>query len=256
MRLVVLGSGTCIPDPNRLPSGYWLEAGGAYLRMDVGPGTVEATGGLGANWEHQTHQYVSHFHVDHIGDLAALLFSFKFGREQAEREPLTIFGPKGLKAFVDGLCKLYDLNLLDQSFEVIIEEVKPGDAFEISDDFVATFEKANHTKEALAIRLDADGYRIGYTGDTAWSDDLVTFFKRCDILIGECSFLEDTKGTPHLNAHEIGRLAQQAEVQHLVPTHFFFDPDHHRLIDWIREEYAGKISIARDGLTLQHLPRA
>ena len=69
MKLTILGSGTVVPNGERNSAGYFIEAGRVRLMMDCGAGTVHGLARYGCNWEQLTHLYISHFHVDHVGEL-------------------------------------------------------------------------------------------------------------------------------------------------------------------------------------------
>src|SRR5947209_5594292 len=125
MRLTILGSGTCVPSGIRNSAGFWLEAGGARLRLDCGAGTVHAMARAGLPWETLTHQAISHFHLDHVGELPALLFAFRYGRSQSRSAPLTLVGPVGLRALVEKLEAAFDQKLLEQQFPVEVRELQP-----------------------------------------------------------------------------------------------------------------------------------
>jgi ribonuclease BN (tRNA processing enzyme) len=68
-----------------------------------------------------------------------------------------------------------------------------------------------------------------------------------DLLLGECSFLEDPRGTRHLDAASLARLARAARARHLVATHSYFDVDAARLGQRLAAGFDGRISLARDG---------
>jgi hypothetical protein len=50
---------------------------------------------------------------------------------------------------------------------------------------------------------------------------------------------------------QAARLAREAGVRRLVPTHFYFDPDDERLGERLATGYGGEITVARDGLTIE-----
>lgn len=250
MKLTILGSGTCVPSGARRSSGYWLDAGPRRIRFDCGAGTVHAMSQYGLPWETLTHQFVTHFHIDHVGELSALLFAFKYGRWNPRTEPLTLVGPKGLEYLLAGLISQYRMRLLEQEFPVTLRELDPGETLDLGEGATLRVAKTPHTPESLAVRVDSDGRSVGYTGDTAPSDDLVELFSGLDALVCECSFVDDVRGTAHMRADDVSDLATAAGVKHLVATHFYFDPEAERLGDRLATRFAGTITIARDGMEI------
>jgi ribonuclease BN (tRNA processing enzyme) len=251
VKLTILGSGTCVPSGVRVSSGYWVEAGERTIRLDCGAGTVHAMGRLGLPWERLSHQFVTHFHIDHAGELAALLFAFKYGRATPRSEPLTLVGPEGLEFLLAGFVGLFRMKLLEQEFPVEVRELEPGGSLDLGGGASLRVAKTPHTGESLAVRIDADGRSLGYTGDTAPSDDLVELFRDVDILVAECSFVDDAKGTKHMRADDVAALAKAAGARRLVATHFYFDPEAEQLAERLARSYSGEITIARDGLVVE-----
>jgi ribonuclease BN (tRNA processing enzyme) len=251
MRLVILGSGTCVPSGVRNSSGYWVEFGGRRLRLDCGAGTVHAMARYDLPWEALTHQVITHFHIDHVGELPALLFAFKYGRATPRDLALDLVGPVGLAALVDRFVEIYNMKLLEQEFPVAFRELAPGDTLDLGDGGRLRTAKTPHTPESLAVRVDAGGRSVCYTGDSAPSDDLVELFRGASVLVAECSFVEDNRGTKHLVAAEVAEMASAAGVGHLVATHSYFDPEAERLAERLARGFAGKISIAHDGLVVE-----
>jgi ribonuclease BN (tRNA processing enzyme) len=255
VRLVVLGSGTGVPSATRASSGYWVEAGDdVRLRLDCGPGTVHAMARHRVDWPRVSHQWVSHFHVDHALEIPALLFALKYGRGQAPepRGPLTFLGPRGLRRLVDALVvDAFQTSLLEQEFPMEVREVDPGDAVDLGAGVTLRAAKTPHTDESLAVRIESAGRAIGYTGDTAPSAELANFFRDVDVLVAECSFPDDPHGTKHLVAAETANLAAAARAKHLLAVHAYFDPEREHLAQRLRESFPGQITIATDGTTLE-----
>jgi ribonuclease BN (tRNA processing enzyme) len=250
VRLVILGSGTAIPSGTRSSAGYWLEDGELRLRLDCGSGTVHASARHGLDWKRLTHQFISHFHLDHVGELPALLFGFRVGMPEGRDEPVKLVGPAGLRALVEGWSVLYRYNLMGLTTPVEIQELSPGSALELTPNARLSVAKAPHTAESLAVRIDTSDASVGYTGDTAPSAELIRFFSGTDILISECSFLEPGHKTAHLSVQDVGELAAAAGVRHLVVTHSYFDPKDERLGDRLSRHFGGRISVAADGMSI------
>jgi ribonuclease BN (tRNA processing enzyme) len=250
MRLTILGAGTCRLSSIRGCSGYWLDAGGLRLRLDGGPGSLHAMARFSLPWETLTHQFVSHFHLDHVGELPALLFAYRYGLTTPRAAPLELLGPRGLRAFLDRAAALLEPKLLEQTFPLRIDEIDPGEVRVLSADVVLRVWKTPHTDESLALRIESNNRALGYTGDTAPSPELAGFFRGVDVLIAECSFLEATGNARHLAADDVAALARSAEARHLVAVHFYFDPETERLAERLAVGYDGPITIGRDGMTI------
>lgn len=237
--------------PIRCCSGYWVEAGPVRLRLDAGAGTMHTMTRLGLPWETITHQFISHFHLDHVGELPGLLWCLKFGRTAPRTAPLEILGPVGLAALLEKTSVLHGAKLFEQEFPVVVRELRPGDAVGLADGVTLRVGKTRHTDESLAVRVESGGRAIGYTGDAGWSDDLPRFLGDADVLVAECSYPDTNRGKLHLCADEVRLLAREAGAAHLVATHFYFDPEAERLAERLADGFAGTISIARDGLGIE-----
>src|SRR5262245_35883210 len=100
MQITMLGTGTPVPDPNRLGSSVLIEIGETRLLFDVGRGASIQLVRAGHAARSVDYLFITHHHFDHIGDLGALLIDvWNAGRA----EPLRIFGPPGTTAIVDTL---------------------------------------------------------------------------------------------------------------------------------------------------------
>src|SRR5215210_4168500 len=103
--LVVLGSGTSVPHPQRASTAHWLECGGGSLLLDCSAAAVHRMAQEGLDWVNLDAIWVSHFHLDHVGGLAPFLFGTKHAPQtQVRRKPLTVYGPHGL----DKLFRAFD----------------------------------------------------------------------------------------------------------------------------------------------------
>src|SRR3989338_8959037 len=102
MILTILGSGTCVPDKNRNPQGYMIEAGKELLLFDSGSGTLQQIAKAGADFMRINHIFYSHLHPDHTSDMIPILqaryVSIKYlGKEAAGG--LNLYGPQGFPDF-------------------------------------------------------------------------------------------------------------------------------------------------------------
>lgn len=226
MELVVLGSGTAVPHPRRASSGFWLETSRGSILLDCSASAVHRMAEEGLDWPSLDAIWISHFHLDHCGGLAPFLFATRVAPAMQTREkPLRIFGPGGLKSLVDLLNKLGQSKLLDQPFPVEIVEVEPLETFQIIDGVEAVAYSTQHTDESHAIHLRDGEQTFVYTSDTAYDEAIPTFARKVDLLLMECSFVEDKKSGKHLNLAEAIRLIRMAEPNNAMLTHFYAEWD-------------------------------
>ena len=101
LELCTLGTGGTLPIPDRALSSLYIRVNGRGLLIDCGEGTQVGIRKLGWGFRCIDGLMMTHFHGDHCTGLAGLLLSLeKAGRD----EPFHIWGPKGLKRVVEGLC--------------------------------------------------------------------------------------------------------------------------------------------------------
>ena len=250
MKLTILGSGTVVPSGSRNSAGYFVELPGARVMMDCGAGTVHALARYQLPWEQMTHLFVSHFHVDHVGELASLFFAFRYGMKSGRTEPFTIIGPRGLDRLMDGLKAAFGSSLFETRFPVGVRMLTPVDRIELGGGATLSVAKTPHTDESLAVRIDNGGRAICYTGDTDYSEELADFFRKADVLISECSFRKPREGVRHLSVSQVARLAAQADVAKLIVTHFYFDVNESELKAELERKFPGEVIIGQDGLAI------
>lgn len=250
MRLTILGSGTVVPDGARNSSGYFVESSDARIMMDCGAGTVPALARYALPWERMTHLFISHFHVDHCGELASLFFAFNHGMRSKRTEALTVIGPHGLDRLMNSLKEAYGANLFEPKFPVSLQMVAPGERVNLTADCSLSVTKTPHTKESLAVRIESRASAICYTGDTDYSEEVARFFDKASLMISECSFRERREGIAHVSVRDVARMASLADVARLVVTHFYFDVNEQELKQELQKDFSGEVVIGRDGLRL------
>jgi ribonuclease BN (tRNA processing enzyme) len=251
MQLTILGSGTVVPDGNRNSAGYFMASTGVRLMLDCGAGTVHALARYGLPWEQLTHLFISHFHVDHVGELGSLFGAFKHGLRTRRTEALTVIGPRGLDRVMSGLKQAISATLFETPFPVEIVMLEPGGSLELAPDCILTVAKTPHTEESLAVKLSAAGRTLCYTGDTEYSEDLVAFFESADLLVSECSFPMPRSGVRHLSIGQVAYMAARAQVRRLLVTHFYFEFDEQELKRELGIGYPGEVIVGEDGMSIQ-----
>lgn len=118
LEFCTLGTGGTLPIPERALSSLYVRVNGRSLLIDCGEGTQVGIRRLGWGFRCLDGMLLTHYHGDHCTGIAGLLLSLeKAGRD----EPFHIWGPRGLKRVVEGLCVIVP----PLSFAVQLHELPP-----------------------------------------------------------------------------------------------------------------------------------
>lgn len=247
MELTVLGSGTVAPSPSRTAPAYWVSSGEVRLLLDCGAGAMHRMAMFGIPWPDLTHVAVTHFHLDHWGELPMLVFAQRWGVEPARRRPLHIIGPVGLRERWDHAARAFGRWVTDPGYPLEFHELRSGESHDLGGDVLLEAHETPHTDESLAYSLRDTSGRLVYTGDTGPSDALADWAAECDLLLCECSLPEARAIESHLTPGRAGKMARRAKARRLVLTHFYppvEDVDPRALAE---EAFGGTVVAARDG---------
>jgi ribonuclease BN (tRNA processing enzyme) len=214
VNLTVVGCSGSGPGPDSAASCYLVEHDGFRLILDLGSG---AFGPLQRYIDPSQvdAMCISHMHADHCLDVAPFVVWHRYsGQFQRPRVPL--YAPVGADR---RLAMAYDDegDPLTDVFDFVY--VGPGD-FTIGPFSVRTARTA-HPIECNAIRLEARGRSLVYTGDTGPCPRVVDLARRADVLLAEAAF-EEIEGLPgdlHLTGRQAGEHAGAAGVGRLLLTH-------------------------------------
>jgi ribonuclease BN (tRNA processing enzyme) len=253
MNLVVLGSGTSVPHPERAASAHWLETHSGTLLLDAGPDVLHRMAQERLDWANLDAIWISHFHLDHLGGVAPFLFGTKYAPQtQSRAKPLTIYGGYGLKKLLRAIDEANNYKLFKQSFPIEIREVAPRAKFEILHALQAETFSTMHTRESLAIRLtDNEQATLVYTSDTGYAESLAAFARRAELLLMECSFWRNKPVATHLELIEAMQLARAAAPHQVVLTHLYPEWDDVEISSEARKHWDGRVIGAKDGLRLK-----
>jgi len=207
----------------------------------------------GVDWAKLDMIFITHFHTDHIGDIAPLLFAFNIP-DVNRTSRLTLCGPPGLRKVCDALAGAYGEWLIPKRYELVVEEL-PGEPFvgEPLEDAGWRIETAppEHTRPAYAYRLEADGKSIVYSGDTDYSEPVANMATDADLLILECSYPDEIDVPGHLTPSKAGQMARAANCRKLVLTHLYPICADYDLVSECEQVFDGEVIVAEDGMQLE-----
>ena len=248
MRLTTVGTGTVAPHPTRVAAGHLLQTDDVTLLLDCGPGITHRLASLGLPWPAITHVALTHFHLDHIGEVAALCYAFKYGQLPPRSAPLTLIGPPGTRELLDRLAITYGtwLHAPGYALEVVELPREGGEMTLGTSGRLRTF-PVPHTAESVAYSVEANGRRVVYSGDTGYDEPFAQWAAGCELLLLECSLPEALAIPSHLTPRQAGVMATIARPQRLVLTHFYAPVETEDLLATVAAAFAGEVTLAHDG---------
>jgi len=251
MRLVALGTGTISLTPGRVCAGYHIDAGAVRLLLDCGSGVAHRLAEHGLDWMAITHVALTHFHLDHHGDLPTLVFAWKYGRLPGRTAPLVLIGPVGTAALLERLIAVHGEWLRAPGFPLIVREIAPDERLDLGDGVALSACKVPHTEESVAYSVERGGRRLVYSGDTGFDPGLAAWAARCDLLLCECSLPAAMAIPSHLTPEQCAELAALAEPRHVVLTHLYPPVEAVDPAAIVASRYGGPVTVAHDGWQIE-----
>lgn len=184
VQLTVIGSSPAWPNPGSAQSGYLLEHDGRRLLLDCGPGV------LGRLREAGTVDVdaiaITHFHLDHWGDLVPWVWLVAFGAQTPRGTELWL--PPAGRGELTRFSELWgNPNMFEHAFE--LREYEPGEVFD-----AAGFEV--EPRRVLHFELNAFGFRVrdpeqdrvlAYSGDSGPGPQLAELARGADLFLCEAT---------------------------------------------------------------------
>ncbi|MEK6438355.1 MBL fold metallo-hydrolase [Pseudonocardia sp. T1-2H] len=236
MRLIVLGCSGSGPGPGSPASGYLVEAGAARFTLDLGNGTLGALQRHLDPWALDAVVF-SHLHPDHCSDFASLVVHRRY-HPAPPVDPtvhrLPVFAPvEAPDRFAAAYAPSAEERAATDLTDVFtFHPLTDGGSFPIGDAVVRAA-TVDHPCEAYALRVEAGGRSLVYSGDTGPCDGLIELARGADVLLCEASWphVTDQWDAPppgvHLSGVQAGEHATAAGVGRLLLTHVpaWCDPD-------------------------------
>lgn len=250
MQAVFIGSGVSITTAKRRSPSILLELENDCVLLDAGPGTTCALAEMGYSTSKIHHIFLTHLHVDHVNDYAALVNE----RALTTREPLEVCGPRGLEKHSALLfTELYpDIASSLRCYDFLrVRDAEQGSVTS-GDDWVVSCAPTEHA-EGIAYRIESGGRALLYSGDAQPSEPLAQLGRNVDVAILECSFpdLASLKGK-HLVPTTAAELATKMNAKKLVLTHMYPECEGREaeMLHATKTIYPGEVTVAFDGMRI------
>ncbi|MFJ3876645.1 MBL fold metallo-hydrolase [Streptomyces sp. NPDC090077] len=218
LRLTVLGSATPYASVDNPCSGYLVAGGGTRVWMDAGSGTLAQLqryvrlDGLDAIW-------LSHLHADHSADLLTAYYAALYADVRLPA-PIPLYGPPGTAdRLAHFLTNTSARSPVEAAFDV--HELYDGHRARVGS-LTLTSRAVAHGIPAFAVRVDAPGGSLVYSGDTAPCPALTELAAGCDVLLCEAESDRppaDGEERVHHTPEDAGDTASAAGAGRLIVTH-------------------------------------
>lgn len=244
IKLTVLGSGTCVPRPDRASPGFYLEVGKTKILLDCGPGTVRQLVRAGKDYKDLDLIVISHLHVDHTGDLPGLFHALNYTPDFDRKKPVFILGGRGIDCFFSNLKTAFPhIEPRTDTYKIKFLDYKKAIKF---NDLKLETIVGNHHLSSIVIKIGAFGKELVYTGDTDYDPKIARFSKEADLLITECSYPGKKRIKGHLTPKLVVKIASEAQVKSLLLTHFYPLADKVDIESQVKKYFSGEVLIAKD----------
>lgn len=237
---VTLGTmGGPVPNATRGEPANLLVHDGQYDLIDTGDGAATAFLRAGGNFRALRGIWISHIHFDHIGGLYGVL---GLRLQTRTTTPLTVYGPPGTKAIVDGLIAAMQPSArsgfgvpgevpIDPAASVRVVELDDNSVITVGDMTITAAANTHYsfpagseeerTFKSLSFRFDVPGKSIVYTGDTGPSDAVTALAKDADLLVAELIDVDFTianmrRRATDLNAEDLANMETHLRTHHIT----------------------------------------
>ena len=267
-----------------LPTSSHLAMAGRSIIIVCGLGVTASMVKAGYPLTGLTDIFVTHCHSDHVLEFGALLHTaWTAGLDR----PVSVFGPPEIATIWRQFCEMmrFDITIrmADEGrmpfaalAQINIIDAKTPDPIRLVDDGGLTVSALRNDHppvvDSYALRFDADGKSITFSGDTRYLPSLAGFAKNSDVLVHEAMLekgldhvLAKTKTgddrlrnhlfAAHSFAEQAGQIAAAANAGHLVLNHLIPpERDICNDADWQAEtgrSFDGRCSVGHDGMAIE-----
>ena len=193
IKITILGSGTPRVNIDRFSQSILVEHKKDKFLFDTGRGALLRLNQSNILPNEIHNIFFTHLHSDHLLGFADILMT---GWVYHRNLPLNIFGPEGIKNFVDSTLQSYkeDINVRSSEPEMLDKKNLNSNITIINDGY--EFKKNGLTIKAFSVKhkpfIHAFGFKIFndkycmiISGDTTYTENVIKNARNCDILIHE-----------------------------------------------------------------------
>ncbi|MDQ5820958.1 MAG: MBL fold metallo-hydrolase [Actinomycetota bacterium] len=218
MKLTVAGCSPAWPNPGGAQSGYLVEGESGRLLLDCGPGVLPQLR-VREGWPRLDAIAISHFHLDHWGDLVPWTWGLMFGPAH-ELEPPELWLPPGGTEQLRTFGRSFGT---EKMFEITfpIREYAEAVAFGAASLEVMPVRVPHYGLQCFGFRVTGAGATVAYSADSGPADALTDLARDADLFICEATLAESREegARGHLSLEEAAAAFEASGARRLLVTH-------------------------------------
>jgi ribonuclease BN (tRNA processing enzyme) len=217
VRLTIVGCSPAWPNPGGAQSGYLVEGPGRLL-LDCGPGVLGRLRET-QRWPELDAIAISHFHLDHYGDLVPWAWGTIYGPGR-EAGRTALYLPPGGREHLAVLAPSFggEPDLFERAFDV--REFEPDMPNLVAGFDIVPVRVPHYTIETYGFRVSDGRATLAYSADSAPNGSLAELARDADLFLCEATLL-DSEPEPrgHLSLAEAESAFAASGARRLLITH-------------------------------------
>jgi ribonuclease BN (tRNA processing enzyme) len=218
-----LGSGDAFGSGGRLQTCICIKATNCTFLVDCGASSLIAMRRCGVVPNDIDMILLTHLHGDHFGGIPFFVLDAQLISKRSR--PLVIVGPPGTKRRVVEAMEIFfpGSSQIQQQFSLDIHELASDQPQTVNEVIISSYRVQHPAGDSsLALRIECNGKIITYTGDTEWTETLLSAARGADLLIAEAYFFEKQVKF-HLDFHTLMAHLDELQPKRLIVTHMSED---------------------------------
>lgn len=197
----------------RSSAGIYMEVNGKKIIFDPGPGTLVrmAHSRPKLNPFSLNAVVLSHLHLDHTGDVNAILDAMTEG---AKRKRGFLFAPAQCIKGEDKVVLPYLIN------SVNVVELKEKTDYEVDGLKLQTSIAHDHGVETYGIKIPFSDGKVCFMVDTRFSEKLLKSYGDCTYFVVNVVLKECRKHIKHICLEDVKKIALTLKPRGIIMTHF------------------------------------